>query len=235
MEILIKEDTSCYASEVQKGVLGDMSGIDVIAKNFFLTGGTALSVFYFHHRSSEDIDFFTSNFRELNTVDATLRRIFKNDIALIQSSPEFYSYLLKEVKVDFVFDTLSTIEKRPLVNLEAGNKIFIDTLANISSNKLSAIVSRFEAKDIVDFYFIGKNVWRGSQKIEFLACYDMAREKEALLDDPAMAAYQIEELLNQVLSEKKKILPLMREEIDWSSFEKNLRFYIDIIYRMENW
>ena len=232
---MIKEDTSFYASEVQKEVLGVMSGIDIIAKNFFLTGGTALSVFYFHHRSSEDIDFFTSNFRELNTVDETLRRIFKNDIALIQSSPEFYSYLLKEVKVDFVFDTLSTIEKRPLVSLEAGNKIFIDTLANISSNKLSAIASRFEAKDIVDFYFIGKNMWRGSKETEFLACYDMARKKEALLDDPAMAAYQIEELLNQVLSEKKKILPLVKEEIDWSSFEKNLRFYIDIIYRMENW
>jgi predicted nucleotidyltransferase component of viral defense system len=235
MEILIKEDTSCYASGIQKEVLGVMSGIDMIAKNFFLTGGTALSVFYFHHRSSEDIDFFSTNFRELNIVDVTLRRIFKNDVALIQSSPEFCSYLLKEVKADFVFDPLSTIEKRPLVSLEAGKKIFIDTLANISSNKLSAIVSRFEAKDIVDFYFISKNLWRGSEKNEFLACYDMARKKEALLDDPAMAAYQIEELLNHVLSKKGKILPLMRKEIDWSSFEKDLRFYIDIIYRMENW
>ena len=46
MEILIKEDTSCYASGVQKKVLGVMSGIDIIANNFFLTGGTALSVFY---------------------------------------------------------------------------------------------------------------------------------------------------------------------------------------------
>jgi hypothetical protein len=235
MEILIKEDTSCYASGVQQEILGILSGIDLITENFFLTGGTALSVFYFHHRSSEDIDFFTSNFRELNTVDTTLRRIFKNDIALIQSSPEFYSYLVKDVKLDLVFDTLSIIEKRPLVSLAAGNNIFIDTLANISSNKLSAIVSRFEAKDIVDFYFIGKNVWSGSQETAFLACYDLARKKEALLDDPAMAAYQIEELLNQVLSEKKKILPLMREQIDWSSFEKNLRFYIDIIYHMENW
>ena len=69
---MIKEDTSCYASGIQKEVLGVMSGIDMIAKNFFLTGGTALSVFYFHHRSSEDIDFFSTNFRELNIVDVTL-------------------------------------------------------------------------------------------------------------------------------------------------------------------
>jgi len=235
MEILIKENTSCYASVAQQDILGVMSGIGIIAKNFFLTGGTAISVFYFHHRSSEDIDLFSTSFQDLKTVDITLRRIFKKDIALIQSSPEFYSYLIKGVRVDLVFDPLSVIEERPLTDLEVGKKIFIDTLANISSNKLSAIVSRFEPKDIADFYFISKNAWRGSEKENFLACYNMARGKEALLDDPAMAAYQMEELLNHVLLRKEKVLPMMKEEIDWSSFEKDLRYYIDMIYRMESW
>ncbi|MBI3815671.1 MAG: nucleotidyl transferase AbiEii/AbiGii toxin family protein [Nitrospinae bacterium] len=30
-----------------------------IAKDFFLTGGTALSAFYLHHRESIDLDFFS--------------------------------------------------------------------------------------------------------------------------------------------------------------------------------
>jgi hypothetical protein len=55
------------------------------------------------------------------------------------------------------------------------------------------------------------------------------------LDDPAMAAYQIEELLNQVLSEKEKILPTMRKKVNWNTFEEDLRFYIDLVYRMERW
>jgi predicted nucleotidyltransferase component of viral defense system len=235
MEILVKEDVSCYASETQQKVLGIISGIDIIAKEFFITGGTALSVFFLHHRASEDIDFFSTEFRDLNKIHTTLKRTFKNDLTLIQSSSEFYSYLIKEVKVDFVFDPLSTTEKRPLVNLKVGKEIFIDTLDNIGSNKLSAVASRFEAKDIIDFYFINKIVWDVSKEKSFLACYDMARKKEALLDDPAMAAYQIEELLNRVLSKKEEILPVMRTKVDWNSFEKDLRFYIELLYRMERW
>lgn len=235
MEILIEEDVSCYVSEAQQDVLGIISGIDIIAEKFFITGGTALSVFYLHHRASEDIDFFSTEFQDLNITDATLKKVFKNDIALIQSSSEFYSYLIKEVKVDFVFDPLSIIQKRPLVRLKVGKEILIDTLGNICSNKLSAIASRFEAKDIIDFYFISKIVWKGSKENSFLTCYNMARKKEALLDDPAMTAYQIEGLLNRVLGEKEKSLPLMRKEIDWDSFEKDLRFYVDIIYRMQRW
>jgi hypothetical protein len=114
-------------------------------------------------------------------------------------------------------------------------EIFVDTLDNIASNKLSAVATRFEAKDIIDFYFINKIAWKGSKQKHFLACYEMARKKEALLDDPAMAAYQIEELLNRVLSEKEKILPPMRKKVDWNSFEENLRFYIALLYRMEKW
>ena len=52
---------------------------------------------------------------------------------------------------------------------------------------------------------------------------------------PAMAAYQIEELLNVVLSKKEKILPSMRKKVDWHSFEEDLRFYIELIYRLEKW
>ncbi len=37
--------------------------LDILAKNskftsFYLTGGTALSEYYLHHRLSEDLDFF---------------------------------------------------------------------------------------------------------------------------------------------------------------------------------
>lgn len=80
----------------------------------------------------------------------------QDDALLIQSSPEFYSFLINEVKVDFVFDSLSTREERPLVDLQSGAKVFIDTLSNIAANKLSAVISRYEPKDIVDFYFISE-------------------------------------------------------------------------------
>lgn len=233
--IAIKEDEACYASGMQQEVLGTLSGLEIVGNNFFITGGTALAVFWLHHRTSEDIDLFSTEFRDLGTVDAVLKTIFRDDLTVIQSSPEFYSYLIKQIKVDLVFDALSTNEKRPAASLKMGEEIFIDTLHSIAANKLSATVSRFEAKDLIDFYFISKIVWRGLNQGDFLACYDMAGKKEALLDDPAMAAYQMEELLEQVLSKKEKIIPPMRKSVDWNSFEEEIRFYIDIVYRMGKW
>ena len=50
-------------NDFQKEVLAVFSKT-VLAKKFYLAGGTALSEFYFHHRISEDLDFFTEE--ELN-------------------------------------------------------------------------------------------------------------------------------------------------------------------------
>ncbi len=235
MEIAVKEDSCCYASEEQRLVLSLLSGIEVLSREFFLTGGTALSVFYLHHRSSEDIDFFSAEFRNLGVVDVQLRRLFRDDLALIQSSPDSFSYLIRGVKLDLIFDPLSFDAPRPVTALHTGKEILVDTIDNISSNKLCAVVSRYEVKDIVDFYFISEKLWRNSQRESFLACYEKAKRKEALLDDPAMAAYQMEELLNRVLSEKEKILPPMKSKIDWETFERTLRFYVDLIYHMQEW
>ena len=43
----------------QKIILAGIRKSDFLTKNFYFTGGTALSVYYFGHRESEDLDFFT--------------------------------------------------------------------------------------------------------------------------------------------------------------------------------
>jgi hypothetical protein len=235
MEKRIREDVSCYASQAQQSLLGKMSEINLISENFFATGGTTLSVFYLHHRLSEDLDLFSVEFRDLGGVNSTLKRVFGKDLSLVQSASEFYSYLIKGVKVDIVFDPLSTHERRAQVTLTEGKRIYIDTLDNIASNKLSAIASRTEPKDLIDFYFIGQLIWKEVKEEKFIRCYDLAKTKEALFDDPPTAAYQIEELLDRVLKEKEKNVPPIKKHIEWELFEKDVRFYIDTIYRMEAW
>jgi len=123
METLIKENINCYASPAQQEVLGDISKIEVIAKNFFLTGGTALSVFYLQHRVSDDLDFFSIEFKKLDSIDIILKRIFKRELTLIQSSPDFLSYLINNIKVDFVFDPLSSRSQRERLQIESGQTI----------------------------------------------------------------------------------------------------------------
>src|SRR5258705_13003191 len=52
--------TSILTSVQQKLLNLIFSNVD-IEENFYLTGGTALSEYYLHHRLSEDLDFFTDS------------------------------------------------------------------------------------------------------------------------------------------------------------------------------
>ena len=47
------------------------------ASVFYLTGGTALSAFYLHHRLSEDLDFFTESDVETEMASRGLNMFFK--------------------------------------------------------------------------------------------------------------------------------------------------------------
>lgn len=235
MELAVKEDLSCYASKAQQLVLAKISELALVSENFFLTGGTALSVFYLQHRVSEDIDLFSTHFQDLSTIDIILKRSFADELAVVQSSQAFYSYLIRGIKTDVVFDPLSASQVRQFVKIAGGEKVLVDTLDNIASNKLAAAASRSEPKDLVDLYFISQLVWSGNKEESLLACYEMAKRKEALLDDPATAAYQIEMLYDRVSSQKEKILPPLKKPIDWRSFQENVRSVIDTIYHMDTW
>ncbi len=47
-----RENKDCYAEETQRAVLLELLGESTVEDRFFLTGGTALSVFYLHHRDT---------------------------------------------------------------------------------------------------------------------------------------------------------------------------------------
>lgn len=52
----LKENKNCYATPEQREVLLHLLTHPSVEQNFFLTGGTALSVFYLNHRKSNDIE-----------------------------------------------------------------------------------------------------------------------------------------------------------------------------------
>src|SRR5258708_17660707 len=49
-----------------------------LLKDFYLTGGTALSAFYLHHRLSEDLDFFTEVPTNVSRMPALIARVARN-------------------------------------------------------------------------------------------------------------------------------------------------------------
>ena len=123
----------------------------------YLTGGTALGRFYLNHRFSEDLDFFTNSATEYSSTIPEIRKKitsqFTIDIARSLFSDDHTRFFISEddvfLKIDFVHD----------VDHYAGTTAHflygkIDRPLNILSNKLTAIISRDEPKDIFDIIHI---------------------------------------------------------------------------------
>ena len=108
----VRENINCYASPMQREVLIQFITPPDIEKYFFLTGGTALSVFYLHHRLSDDLDLFTKDFSSLAEIDFWIKTSWPKESVKIKEAAQFLSLLIKDVKIDFVIDTLSTEEER---------------------------------------------------------------------------------------------------------------------------
>lgn len=121
---------------------------------FYLTGGTALSRFYYNHRYSDDLDFFVNSYENfVKEVERIIRNLQSFGLEITQRSNSYYSIFIgKKLRVDFVNDTgtypkdfLST----PLYSR-------VDKPLRILANKITSIVGRDEAKDVVDIWIIAK-------------------------------------------------------------------------------
>ena len=211
-----KEDLNCYASPAQRNVLIRLAEIPLIRDHFFLTGGTALSVFYLHHRTSEDLDLFSCESVDLAEVQFSIRMMWQSGQTLIRSTSQFLSLLIENVKVDIVVDSLSDHSNRDRIQVGT-SQVLIDSLANIGANKLCTLVSRTEPKDFIDFFYLTHSV----AGVTFESLFEAARKREALLDDPPTAAYQLETGL-RILQDHKSLIPRLSQQID---FEELNRFY----------
>ncbi|MFH1258480.1 MAG: nucleotidyl transferase AbiEii/AbiGii toxin family protein [Elusimicrobiota bacterium] len=132
---------------------------------FYLTGGTALSRFYFNHRYSDDLDFFSKGeIKEFKRNIAEIVRMLPQGISceVETISNTFARIIVKRnetyLKVDFVNDVVfrwGEIKEFALFK-------FVDNEINILANKIDAI-ERYEVKDIVDIWVIARNrsfVWK---------------------------------------------------------------------------
>lgn len=144
---------------------------------FYLGGGTALSLFYFQHRLSIDLDFFTPNFipmrikevveyleKELSKNIELIREILKDKTAKILIY-NIYFNPRDTLKIDFIEDTIKLL--KPTMAVEG---IRILSLEDIYLRKLytvcgaissidivgrkETIGGRLEAKDFYDLYFL---------------------------------------------------------------------------------
>lgn len=125
--------------------------------DFYLTGGTALARFYFHHRESVDLDLFTQNqsiqFDQVNLSVIEMSQKLGLNIEKQVATDTYLQYIFKEgLKVEFVKDIPVHFG-----DFKMEGKTRLDSLENIGSNKVLAIFGRTASKDFIDLYFILKN------------------------------------------------------------------------------
>jgi predicted nucleotidyltransferase component of viral defense system len=171
---------------LQNGVL---NAINQSGTDFFLTGGTALSRAYYHHRYSDGLDFFvnasSSYDEQMDKIFASLQGagFFWDEAHDFIRSDSFISFKVgwkkskTLLKLDFVNDSVphfGGIQKAALFDR-------IDSIRNILSNKLSALF-RYAGKDVVDIREIALH-----ETINWTERIREVREKEAGLEIPVIS------------------------------------------------
>jgi len=184
-----------YQRTVLKALTGKIN-------DFYLSGGTALSLFYFQHRLSLDLDFFTPRFSHkriveiISFLEATLKRKIKlagQNLKKEKNRMMVYNIYFTSnniLKIDFVEDTLGLINKPRIVE---GIKIL--SLEDIYLRKIYALAGivpvidevgrkkltggRLEAKDFYDLYFLSHTFMPLSR---FVDKYGESIVKEGLIN-----------------------------------------------------
>lgn len=127
--------------------------------DFYLTGGTALGRFYLNHRYSEDLDFFLNLLPDfgdrVRKIIERIRQSFTLEASTTVWSENFVRIRLaggSQMKVEFVNDT--PFHWGPIIDFHG---IRLDNPANILANKITAVVTREEPKDVFDIVTLSQN------------------------------------------------------------------------------
>lgn len=134
---------------------------------FYLTGGTALSRAYLHHRYSDDLDFFVNDVPDFKAqVNTIIKALADSDhpIDISVADDGFVRIFVfdggSSLKLDFVND-VPFREGTPIIT-----PLFVrtDNLKNILSNKVTAL-GRYSTKDVVDIVYICETLKFSWEKI----------------------------------------------------------------------
>jgi hypothetical protein len=140
-------------SPLQERVLRQLADVE---PPWTLTGGAALAGFHTHHRETRDLDLFFRSQASLGSVIASIRERLERDgldVAVLRTSPTFSQLEVRDdsgsVVVDLVADP-TPIAEPPQATQISGTTILVDTPHQLLVNKLCALLSRSELRDLVD-------------------------------------------------------------------------------------
>jgi len=124
--------------------------------NFYLTGGTAASRGYLHHRFSEDLDFFVNDDENFeiwsNRFINALNRINKYRLEILLKEERFVRFIIRQREIKLRIELVNDVPSH--IGEIISHKILgrLDSAENILANKITALIDRREPKDLADIW-----------------------------------------------------------------------------------
>ncbi len=187
---------------------------DIIdSKEFYLTGGTALSLFYLKHRKSNDLDFFTNNPELILPFSYNLEEGLKKINCATQRQRGLHSFVELMVTknndstiIHLAQDAPYRIE--PLKQFPQYPALNVDSLSDIAANKLLALFGRAALRDFIDVYFLINKKYVDSKEM-----VSNAKQK-----DPGFDLYWLGVALERINTFKdgSSEMLLLLEKVDYS-------------------
>lgn len=181
-----------------------------ILKRFYLSGGTALSCWYLHHRESFDLDFFSE--KEVNAT-YLIRWLASNKTKLgitkitYEEQLGFHFFILafqnEILKVDFSYFPSERIEQSIV-----WRGLQIDSLYDIAVNKFNTIAAAPRGRDYIDLYLILKKTDWAVEKLR-----NDASAKHGISIDTIHLARQFL-LVSEFEDLPKMLVPFDKKEMD---------------------
>jgi hypothetical protein len=187
-----------------------------IFMNYFLVGGTALSL-QLGHRMSNDIDLFTRNDINKDEIFDFLNRDYNGYYQIHNVQNIILQISINSVKVDFVKYDYNLLED---IKLEEGIKYL--GKKDISAMKLMAIANRGDqAKDFIDIYYLLEEINLKDMFEYYKQKYnqnDISPIKRSLVyfDDVTDSNWASVRLLKDTLSKEKIKQTIIKEMNDYN-------------------
>lgn len=144
--------TTSRLDALQIRILSALAGMD---PPWTLSGGAALAGFHLGHRETRDLDLFWHGHSTLPDADTAAELLRREGLAVhsLQRTPAFLRLRIQDGEattiVDLIAEPVPVVESPRLASL-GGVDILVDTAHEILVNKLCALLSRSELRDLVD-------------------------------------------------------------------------------------
>jgi hypothetical protein len=182
-------------------------------RSFFLTGGAALAAYHLGHRTTDDLDLFTSS-ADLEDGVSALHSVggeLGASIQALRTSPDFRRFLVTRGDEGVVVDLVR--DRAPQIYAEKLDRdgVLVDPPAEILANKLCTILSRGEVRDLVDVLFLERAGLRVEDAIE-----------PASAKDGGLSAAQLAWVLSQITVGSDARIPAGVTPVELRAFIENL-------------